>query len=178
MGNKSAAEAHKSARSWLDKLKPERFYENSYLPVLQQMGTEIIDSLGPITARHLSVIIARAHKFGRTGTQIKEQVWTAVGKRRRVSNEPSGEIVYWPDGAQISKSLPFRGLLVNGELRSWQDVPYQEKFGLALEIAGSEKRTDLAAVMAARIGFSRLKQVTRDELETLIITALDELKTR
>lgn len=174
--DKTAIRSNTEARAWSVGLNPEKFYENTYLPVLQKMGTEIIDSLGPITFRHLSVIIARAHEFGKTGTQIRKQVWAAVGKRRPVSKSPTGENIFWPDGGQVSLSLSFRGLTVNGEVRGWQDVPYPEKFGLALEIAKFETTNDLAAAMAVRIGFSRLRQVTRDELETLIISALEKFQ--
>ena len=152
-------------------LDPERFYDAEYRRVIQSRGTTLVDQLGPISFRHLSDLIARAHGFQRTGSQIKRQVWTALSKSRKSTRTPNNETVLCPEGTAPTMTIAFRGLRVNGDERGWSDVPYPEKLGLAIEIAQRGHSQDPAAAMAARIGLSRLRQVTRDELEALVVAA-------
>ncbi len=161
-----------------ERLSADRFYEPGYLNVLRSCGSELIDTHGPITFQHLSEKLARAHGFQRTGSQIKKQVWAAVSKARRSTRTPKGETVFWPDGAQPSLAVPFRGLTVADEERSWHDVPYPEKLGLAFASLDSGRNPDEAAAMAAKIGLARLRQKTRKELEALLETARVMLQKR
>lgn len=156
-------------------LKADQFYEPAYRRILEDFAAELIDSFGPVTFRHLSEMIARAHGFQRTGSQIKKQVWAAITKLRRSSKSPNGETVFWPHGHDPKEALQFRGLVVNGEKRTWQDVPYPEKFGLAIDIIQSTVGHDRAGEMAVRIGLGRLRQVTREELQALLETASKHL---
>lgn len=152
-------------------LRADRFHEPEYRRVLETFAAELIDRLGPVTFKHLSEMIARAHGFQRTGPRIKKQVWAAITKSRRSSKSPKAEVVFWPHGSEPGKAISFRGLIVNGEERTWQDVPYPEKLGLAVDIIKSPRVHDPAAEMAARIGLARLRQATREELEALLIAA-------
>ncbi|WP_158672361.1 MULTISPECIES: DUF4011 domain-containing protein [Devosia] len=149
-------------------LDPSRFHEASYRRVLQPFALGLIDSLGPVTFRHLSEIIARAHGFQRTGSQIKQQVWASVSKHRKTSRDSSGETTFWPAGHGPVELVPFRGSKLGEQSREWEHVPQSEKLGLAMDVISSGGRGDLAADMASRIGFSRLKQATRVELEALL----------
>ena len=153
------------------KLFPDRFYEPEYLDIIQAYATELIDACGPITFRHISEKIARAHGFQRTGTQIKKQVWAAISKVRRFTRAPNGETVFWPDGSELKMVIPFRGLTVAGDERSWRDVPYPEKLGLAHAIVAHGPHAEAAGAMAAQIGLGRLRQKTREELEALLTAA-------
>jgi hypothetical protein len=56
---------------------------------------------------------------------------------------------------------------VNGEDRTWQDVPYPEKLGLALSVL-QEERGDPISTIASHIGLGRLRQATKMELEKLL----------
>ena len=115
-------------------LSADRFYEPGYLHVIRQFGIEQIDTDGPITFRHLSTKLARAHGFQRTGSAIRSQVWAAVSNLRRSTNAPNGEIIFWPDGSEPKTIIPFRGVTDGDDGRSWHDVPYPEKLGLAHSI--------------------------------------------
>ena len=153
-------------------LSGSRFYEPGYLRVIRVYGTQLIDALGPITFQHLSEKLARAHGFHRTGSQIKKQVWAAISKVRRSTKAPNGETIFWPDGSDPKPIIPFRGMTVRGNERTWQDVPYPEKIGLARSILGHGPDADGAAAMASRIGLGRLRQTTREELEALLKAAI------
>ena len=125
-----------------------------------------------MTFRHLSELVARAHGFQRTGSQIKSQVWSAISKSCRHSRDGKGESTIWPKGMDPVQVMPFRGMLIAGEQREWPYVPHPEKLGLAIEIR-TKGRGDLAGEMASRIGLARLKQTTRAELEELLKEAQD-----
>jgi very-short-patch-repair endonuclease len=152
-------------------LDPARFYESEYRSVLQALGTEYVDRLGPITFKHLSDIIARAHGFQRTGSEIKRQVWAAVSRSRRSSRSPSGDTVLWPRNMTPTDVAAFRGLTVGGSPRAWYDVPYPEKLGLALDTVRQESSRDAVAAISGKIGFTRLREATREELQALVIAA-------
>ncbi len=151
------------------KLDPARFYEPGYVRTLTILTCDLVDRLGPMTFRHLSELVARAHGFQRTGSQIKSQVWSAISKSRRHSRDgKGGESTIWPKGMDPLQVVPFRGMTVAGEQREWPYVPYPEKLGLAIEIRTRARGDDLAGQMANRIGLARLKQTTRAELEDLL----------
>jgi very-short-patch-repair endonuclease len=152
------------------RLEPDRFYEPSYVRTINTLACDLVDRLGPMTFRHLSELVARAHGFQRTGSQIKSQVWSAISRSRRHSRDDKGESTIWPDGVEPVQVMAFRGMSIAGEQREWPYVPYPEKLGLAIEVR-SKGRGDLAGEMAARIGFARLKQTTRAELEELLENA-------
>jgi hypothetical protein len=153
-------------------LNPEQFYDAKYLPVLQSYAIGIIDDIGPLTFKNLSEIIARAHGFQRTGSEIKKTVWGAIVKERRYSESPDGMTILWPQNIPPSQVAPFRGTTVNGAERKFEDIPYPEKFALALEIYTKQRASaDVAGVMADRLGIVRLRQTTRKELEKLLDAA-------
>jgi len=153
------------------RLNPDRFYELEYRDVVQSLGTEFIDRLGPLTFKHLSDLIARAHGFQRTGSQIKKQVWAAVSRIRQSSRTPNGETVFWPHGVAPVLTFPFRTLTVKDDQRVWSDVPYPERLGLAVEVLQAGSSEDPAAEISARIGYTRLREATRGELEALVVAA-------
>lgn len=149
-------------------IDPARFYEPGYIRTLTALTCDLVDRYGPMTFRHLSELVARAHGFQRTGSQIKSQVWSAISRSRRHSRDgKGGESTIWPKGVDPVQVIPFRGMVVGGEQREWPYVPYPEKLGLAIEIR-TKGRGDLAGEMASRIGLARLKQTTRAELEELL----------
>ena len=151
----------------IETLSAQRFHEREYLPVIESIAGRLVDSLGPITFRHLSTKIARAHGFQRTGSQIKNQVWAAISKKRRSTRSPDGETIFWPENTETSEVVPFRGMKVNGEDRNWQDVPYPEKLGLAVSVL-KEEQEDPVNTLAAQIGLGRLRQATKAELQKLL----------
>ena len=127
--------------------------------------------MGPITFKYLSTRLARLHGFQKTGRQIKSQVWKAVAKRRKHSRTEDGQTVFWPDGMDPAKIVPFRGLHVQGEDRSWTDIPRPELLGLAIDIIKGGHSGDPVNVMSRRLGLARLTQVTRKELTAIIEAA-------
>jgi very-short-patch-repair endonuclease len=153
--------------AFLETLSAERFYDQAYLPVIEGLAGSLIDRLGPITFRHLSTKIARAHGFQKTGSQIKKRVWAAISKNRRSTRSPDDETVFWPENTEIREVVPFRGMQIQGEVRAWQDVPYPEKLGLAVSVL-QEAHEDPVSRVAAQIGLGRLRQATKAELEKLL----------
>src|SRR3546814_18139736 len=58
----------------------------------------------------------------------------AVSGQRLQSRGLGEEKVLWPAEAEPQTIVPFRGLSIAGVERSWADVPYPEKLGLALQV--------------------------------------------
>jgi very-short-patch-repair endonuclease len=153
------------------KLSADRFYDKDYAPVLNSFCCEIIDGIGPITFKHLSEKVARAHDFKRTGQQIKGVLWEIVAKARESSRTPDGHTLIWPEGVSTQRSLSYRGLAVKGHSRDWVDVPYPEKIGAAQAVlSGTGKETAVVA-LSNLIGVSRLTEKMKAELDKLIVTA-------
>lgn len=151
----------------LEKLSARKFYEKEYLPVIKLIGLRLIDELGPITFRHLSAKIARAHGFQRTGSQIKKQVWAALAKDRDTTKAPNGEVIFWSNKLEPKDCLGFRGMILGGEKRTWQDIPYPEKLGLALTVLNLEEESAIDSLVS-QLGLGRLHSSTKEELERLI----------
>ncbi|MCB0331454.1 MAG: DUF3320 domain-containing protein, partial [Bdellovibrionales bacterium] len=147
-------------------LSANQFYEDSYLETLGKFATFLVDKFGPITFIYLCTKIARAHGFARTGAQIRSQVRSAIEDRIRKTESPNGDVVYWPENYEPVSVFEFRGMSLNGEKRTWADVPYPEKLGLAREVAG--KSSDPISAMVSKIGLGRLRQATKRELEKLV----------
>lgn len=144
------------------------------MPQLRSYAELLINKLGPITFQHLSHLIARAHGFQRTGSEIKRQTWLAVSKLGKMTKGPNGETIFWAPDQEPQATVPFRGLHVGGIDRHWQDLAYPEKLGLACSTVIECGSSDIDAIkaMSSTIGFGRLRQTTRNELKTL----LDEAK--
>lgn len=162
----SSAERELSAR-----LNPGRFYDDDYIFVIKRLAIEEIDSLGPIIFNHLCERIARRHGFQRTGSQIRKRVWAAISKDRKPTKDPDGVNIFWPRGVEPRDLIGFRGLEIGGQTRSWKQVPYPEKMGLAVSIIRDNPRADHVEYMARKIGLSRLTKATREEIEELIKAA-------
>ena len=148
------------------------FYEDSYLERLNSLCLFQIDQLGPITFVHLSERIARAHRFQRTGSEIKKRVWAAIKSQRKTTKGADGAVIFWPDSLTPTTHVAFRGRTVQGEARSWQVTPYVEKLGLALEIVDRYPEELRLEKMANRVGVERLRAKPRDELVELLESAV------
>ena len=153
------------------RLNPDRFYDDDYIFVIKRLAMEDIDSLGPITFRHVCERIARKHGFQRTGSQIRKRVWAAISKERTPEKDPDGVNIFWPKDANPTDYIEFRGLEIGGESRSWKQVPHPEKLGLAVSVIRNKPRANHVEYMARKIGLARLTKPTREELEDLIKAA-------
>ena len=153
----------------------DRFYDDDYRQTLRSIGCEIVDETGPMTFKHLCDRVARLHGFQRTGSEIKRIVWMVMRDARARSHHGGDSEVFWPEGSAVSDWIAYRGLKANGETRSWQDIPLPERLGLAREILQQDHpEPDLA--MSRALGFSRLRDRMRWELNDLLARARETLK--
>ena len=151
------------------RLDSDSFYAAEYRFTLRDLSTDIIDRFGPITHEHLCQKIARLYGFQRTGSRIQKTVWAAVHKKHRMQKGPSGEEIFWPHHRAPEKVLKFRGLEFGGEERTWEQVPYPEKLGLALDaISADRNRRSPLDYIVNRISLGRLTTSKREEIEALI----------
>jgi very-short-patch-repair endonuclease len=144
---------------------PARFYDADYGCTLTALVGSIIADETPITVRRLARLVARRHGFQRTGQEILRAVRRAAEPLGRILASDDGEEVLWMTGAEVARTLPFRGLSIEGEPRSWAETPYTEKLGFAREFLG---RPDPARAMADALKLGRLTASSRAEFESLL----------
>lgn len=164
----STTPASRFFSNWTAQLSPERFGDQDYNRILSGFCKDLVEHFGPITFAHLAEKVARAHGFLRTGSQIKKVVWHVTIRVCQRSNRSDESTTFWPNGMKITNTIPYRGATVGGDERDWSDVPYEEKLGLACEIAKETWLTDPPAAMAERIGLRRVREKTREELVELL----------
>jgi very-short-patch-repair endonuclease len=145
------------------------FYEPTYAKVIADLAVFHIDTFGPITFKHLSERLARLHAFKRTGSEIKSLVWAQVKELRMQSRDPDGQTTLWPKGIDPQLTMNFRGLKIGQLDRTWSDIPYTEKLGLASEVLSQQG--DPISILAERIGLGRLLPRTREQLNALLSEA-------
>jgi hypothetical protein len=148
-----------------------RFYDDDYLPILRRLCLELIDKFGPITFGDISERVARAHGFQRTGSEIKRVLWRAIGSQRASSRCPQSVTTFWPEGLPPSDHVPYRGNKVGGHPREWDHTPYAERLGLAVEVMTNTDDASSLGEIASRIGLSRLRDKTKQELLALLEVA-------
>jgi hypothetical protein len=154
-----------------------RFYDDDYRRTLRSIGCALVDESGPMTFKYLCDRIARLHGFQRTGSEIKRIVGVAMKSARTCSHEGGDDPVFWPEGGSVSDWIPYRGLAVNGEARSWHEIPSPERLGLARDIL-QQDHPEPALAMGRALGFSRLRTSTRFELNDLLAQARETLKSQ
>jgi very-short-patch-repair endonuclease len=144
---------------------PDRFYDADYAPTLALLAGPIIGAEGVITMRRLARLVARRHGFQRTGREIVRTVRAAVAPLARITSGPDGEEIIWAPSMEPVATVPFRGLAIGDELRTWAETPYPEKLGFAMAFAHGP---DPVRAMADALRLGRLAASTREEFDGLI----------
>lgn len=148
-----------------------RLYDDAHAPQLRATCLAVVDAEGPMLIDFLAERIARKYGFKRTGSRIRERVRSAVGRQRDVTQDPGRRPVVWPAGMSPQRVIAYRGAAVAGVERPWDSTPHAERLGVAKEVLLSEGTPDPVQAMAARIGFGRLREARRAELEALLAEA-------
>lgn len=143
-------------------LDPERFYDASYIPTLENQVQTVVQDEGPLPVTLLSRRIAQLHGWQRTGRRIANQVRAALG-RVEIHVEDGVEFA-WPAGDH-SDRIPFRP----GMDRSIRDISRAEIAGLYDAHAGSLGTSEDPVRDLARLaGISRLSSDARNYLESCV----------
>jgi very-short-patch-repair endonuclease len=144
---------------------PARFYDPDYAQTLTALIGSIIADETPITVRRLARLVARRHGLQRTGREILRVVRQAAEPLGRIVASDGGEEVVWNPEVGVAKTLPFRGLSIAGEPRSWAETPYPEKLGFALDFLD---HAEPVRAMADALKLGRLTAPSRAEFESLL----------
>lgn len=145
---------------------PDNFHAPSYRTTLQRLARLYVEEEGPITYKRVSDLIAREHGFQRTGSQISSTIWHAVERVARRTRSADEHWIFWPDGMEPAGIVEFRGLTIAGRSRSWKEVPLPERLGLVRQVQATSP-SDLGRAVAETIGYGRVTQSFRDEIDGL-----------
>ena len=143
-------------------LDPERFFETSYLPILEQLVTDIVSRKGPMPLKRLGREVSTSHGWKRTGRRIMAQIHKAM---RGTEIQPEfGESFVWIAG-DTRNQIPFQGL--NG--RPVQEVSKKE-IASVLDALGENlwDADDPVRYLSKRLGIARLSDQSREYLEKII----------
>jgi hypothetical protein len=141
---------------------PERFYDASYIPVLETLITEIVDREGPLPLALLGRRVSALHGWQRTGRRISEQVARALSNVDRVF-EGDTEFI-WSKGGYADR-LPFR----SGSDRSVRDISRTEIAALFDHHARALRYSEDPVLHLARFaGIHRVSADARSYLDECI----------
>ena len=152
-------------------IDPSLFYEPSYAETIRSLCVSLIEKIGPLNFDHLCKKIARKHGFQKTGSQIKRTIWSSISNHKNKTKAQDSHTIIWPSDMQPVPIMKFRGLVINGEERSWNQVPYPEKIGLAATVIATNDAKMAPEIMAQIIGLRQLRNSTRHEFLRLIEAA-------
>lgn len=141
---------------------PERFYDPSYIPTLENLIQAVVEDEGPLPVTLLSRRISQLHGWRRTGRRIAEQVRAALGSVE--VHVEDGVDFAWAAGGH-SDRIPFRP----GRDRSVREISRAEIAGLydahAVALSRSE---DPVRDLARLAGINRLSSDARTYLEACL----------
>ena len=156
-----------SSQSGIDELDeqkfdPGEFFNDSYVPTLKRLVSEIVTLYGPLRDSELFRIVARKHGWQRAGQRIRGRVLDCLGPNQ--CHEENGSTFVWkPDSyAQV---LPFRSDLC----REIRDIPQAQIFGLIRNHPEVQYSKDVARDLARLVGLARLTENTRRYLEDCML---------
>ncbi|MCJ2036131.1 DUF3320 domain-containing protein [Methylobacterium sp. J-068] len=143
-------------------IAPERFYDVSYRPFLNEMVAHVLSVEAPIYEDVLVRRIARAHGIQRVGHLVREAILDQIGASvPRTDDE--GRALLWPPGQEPSPLSPFRP--APAALRSHTDTPTPELVSLAATLRPEASDAERVRLMAQKLGLSRVETSTRARLE-------------
>jgi len=171
LGERIKASPAVGAATPSNRIDSDRFYEPNYTETIRSICNAFVENIGPINFDHLCEKVARLHEFQRTGSQIKRTIWSAISAYKNKTKAEDDHIIFWPQNITPAVIMKFRGLTINGEHRSWSQIPYPEKLGLAATVLVENTQGDKPTKMAQRIDLGRLRTSTRIEFESLLKAA-------
>ncbi|AZC90060.1 DNA helicase-related protein [Pseudomonas chlororaphis subsp. piscium] len=148
---------------------PDRFFDPSYTPTLEQMIAYVVSEEGPVLDTELARRIARAHGWVRTGSRIRDRVDQIARSRFRSHEEEQIGFFFWPAHLETDTSVVFRRAGDDDSTRGLAEICLPELSALAEEMAlrGHEGETLVYAV-AKEAGVSKLAHAGRLRIEKAI----------
>lgn len=136
----------------------ERFYDDTYTGVLEEMVKCVFETEAPVHQEILYKRIARHHGFKRTGNQIKDRIYK-IADHYHQTQEDVGTF-YWLDE---KVDAPARVLNRDSEMIKLEYIAKEELVAIALAVGDQGDYAELARKM----GIGRMTQQMRDRLNSL-----------
>ena len=146
---------------FLDRIKPDNFYDESYDAVLLDLIRQTLLSEAPIADGLLVQRIARAHDFKRAGRLIRERVLALVDAHFHLRQDPVEGFFVWKHEADVKENIPFRFPAEGIDARGIEDIPYEE-----IRAAAAHSGMECSAIEIARIlGHKRLTNAGKERID-------------
>ena len=146
------------------KAKPDRFTDESYSTVLQEIIRQTVNEKGPLLESALVQSVSRLHGYARAGRQIRDRILSTVPQTIPTSEE-EGDVFFWPEGSSPEEPPEFR-LPNSGESLDPVQIPMSMLVVLAtrLRLAGLNGEEALTEMRNA-CGLGRMGAGTRKRLQ-------------
>jgi very-short-patch-repair endonuclease len=145
-------------------LRPDRFYEQDYDPVLRDLAGYIVKAEAPLRDDVLVERIARAHGFQRSGRLIRERILKLRGRPFLRWADPVGGDFVWPDAGSRDIWSAFRIPASEDDIRQIEDIASEELRAGAAVIEAH----DVAWELSRRLGIRRLSSSARLRIDSAI----------
>ena len=115
-------------------LQKETFFDNDQRDQINTLAKHILAKKNGITLHELTSEIAASYGLARTSSKQQAHVLKIITKWAGIKrNGKSISATVWLRPSDVTEIIPWRGVAPFGEYRIWQNLPAQERVGLALE---------------------------------------------
>lgn len=142
-----------------------RFFDADYSRELRKMALAVVEVESPVRDDVVARRVARAHGFARTGARIKDRVMSLLPEVTTTTEDVG--CFLWSTDKPLD-AVPFRYPALEGDRRSFNEIPTVELLGLVKSRPDLAQSDDPALAFARKVGLARLAQTTRERLEAVI----------
>ncbi len=144
-------------------IDPASFYSPSYDHVLNQLVEAVAAAEAPVSLDDMIQRIARAHRFLRAKSRIRERIENAARRRLHLHKDGMGIQFVWLNKEHRASFNMWRPPARAEHIRMIDQIPLEE-----LRAAAPDEVTDAAVEIARRFGVRRLSADAKSRIEAAI----------
>lgn len=146
-------------------LPKEDFFNPNQKAQIAELAKAILTVKNGITLHELTADIAAKYGISRTSSKQQEHVRKVIAKWAGIKNNGiSANPTVWLSPDDVIDVIHWRGVAPFGQRRSWNELPYQEQIGLALEALKIQPANPVDWMFNA-LGIGRRRGATAKEFE-------------
>lgn len=150
--------------AFTEQLQPDRFYDETYTPVLHDLVRHTLETESPISDDLLVNRIARAHDFKRSGRLIRDRVLAIIDQHYHLREDPVGGSFIWLHEDATTLPLPAREPATADSIRAIEAIPAEEIRAALPHATKGDPSVEIARIF----GILRLSSAGRERIEKAI----------